>query len=115
MSNDTNIVDALVNTTLLTLTPNVERLRFTGEADTYITYQILNSEDADFAGDEGTTHDHSYRVDIFSRYDYIALLQQTKAAFKAAGFFGITVNAEMYEKDTEYYHASLDINFKEDL
>ena len=32
---------------------------------------------------------------------------------KAAGFYGITINAEVYEQDTGYYHVPVEIKYME--
>ena len=45
--------------------------------------------------------------------DYFALLQRLKTALKAAGFYGITINAEVYEQDTGYYHVPVEIKYME--
>ena len=43
-------VDSLLKSTLDTLCPNVARLFFRGKAGTYITYQLVSSEDMAAAG-----------------------------------------------------------------
>ena len=113
MDNKPRTVDNLINSTLASLGVPVERLRFTGEADTYITFQLLNGQEAEHADDEEIAYEHYYRGDIFSKGNYLTLLQQMKKALKAAGFYGITVNAEMYENDTALYHVSLDFYYME--
>ena len=50
---------------------------------------------------------------IYSKTDYFALLQRLKTALKAAGFYGITINAEVYEQDTGYYHVPVEIKYME--
>ena len=106
--------DGLLKSTLDALGVPVERLRYTGEAAAeYITFQTLHGGETAHADDDGNAYEHNYRVDIFSRGDYTALLRQVKRALKTAGFYGITVNAEMFEADTNYYHASLDFYFME--
>lgn len=112
-SNEERRVDGLLKSTLSSLGVPVERLRFTGEADTYITFQLLSGREDAYADDDGNAYEHYYGADIFTKGNYLALLQQMKRALKAAGFYGITVNAEMYEKDTELYHVSLDFYFME--
>ena len=54
-------VDGLLKTTLDALCPNVARLFFRGKAGTYITYQLVSSEDMAAADDEmhGTEYTYS--------------------------------------------------------
>jgi len=107
-------VDNLLKSTLLKLGVPVERLRFAGKVDTYITFQIINGNETAYADDDGEAYEHFYRADIYSKKNYLALLKQTKQILKAAGFYNISVNAEVYENDTGLYHVSLDFNYMEE-
>ena len=95
-------VDCLLKSTLDALCPNVARLFFCGKAGTYITYQLVSSEDMAAADDETHGTEYTYRVDIYSKRDYIALLRRVKQALKAAGFYGLVIDPEVYEQDTGY-------------
>lgn len=106
-------VDALLKTTLATLCPNVARLVFRGKAGTYITYQLVLSQDKDAADDDMQGTEYTYRVDIYSKTDYMALLRRTKRALLAAGFFGIVIDPEVYEQDTGFYHVPIEAKFYE--
>ena len=50
-----------------------------------------------------------------SKNPMVALQKNThlKTALKAAGFYGITINAEVYEQDTGYYHVPVEIKYME--
>ena len=96
-------VDRLLKSTLDALCPNVARLFFRGKAGTYITYQLVSSEDMAAADDETHGTEYTYRVDIYSKRDYIALLRRVKQALKAAGFYGLVIDPEVYERDTGFY------------
>ena len=85
-------VDALVKSTLAALCPNVARLLYRGKAGTFFTYQLIMSQDRDAAEDETQGTEYIYRVDIYSKRDYIALLRRTKQALKAAGFYGVVID-----------------------
>jgi hypothetical protein len=113
MSSNKKRVDNLLLSTLLTLGLPVERLRFAGEAEAFITFQIISGSETEFADDDGQAYEYLYRVDIFSKTDYITLMRRAEKALKAAGFYGITVNAEIYEHDTGFYHIPLDIYYME--
>lgn len=79
-------VDRLLKSTLDALCPNVARLFFRGKAGTYITYQLVSSEDMAAADDETHGTEYTYRVDIYSKRDYIAHFAAVpKQALKARG------------------------------
>ena len=68
-------VDTLVKTTLEKLGCPVERLKYDGKAKTFITYQIVVGQDTHFSDDESGAEEFTYRADIYSRVDYIALMR----------------------------------------
>lgn len=106
-------VDALLKTTLAAQCPWVARLIFRGKAGTYITYQLVLLQDRDAADDDMQGTEYTYRVDIYSKRDYIALLRRTKQALQAAGFYGIVVDPEVYESDTGFYHVPIEAKYYE--
>ena len=79
------------------------RLTYCGRANTFITYQLVISAERDFYDDENNAEEYTFRIDLFSRGNYIALLRRLKRALKAEEFYNITAEAEVYEKDTKYY------------
>lgn len=106
-------VDALLKTTLAAQCPKVARLVFSGKAGTYITYQLVLSQDRDAADDDMQGTEYTYRVDIYSKRDYMALLRRTKRALLAAGFYGIVIDPEVYESDTGFYHVPIETKYYE--
>jgi hypothetical protein len=109
----TNTSDSHLQTTLAALGDPVERLRFTGTADTYFTWQTIAGSEEAFADDDNEEYEHLYRVDLFSRHNYVEKLVAVRKALKAAGFYGTVVLAEQYEKDTKLFHASLNTKYLE--
>jgi len=109
-----NTSDSHLQTTLATLGDPVERLRFTGTADTYLTWQTIAGSEATFADDDNEEYEHYYRVDLFSKVNYVEKLVELRKALKAAGFYGTQVTAEQYEQDTGLFHASLNTKFIEE-
>jgi hypothetical protein len=105
------MVDTLLNTTLEGLGHPVARLFYGGEADTYITFQIVSCRGVDAADDVNTREETIYQVNIYSKVDYTSLLENAMVALRAAGFRGITVGSETYEQDTEYYHVPIQIKY----
>ena len=84
-------VDSLLKAELEKLGVPVERLKYGGKAACFIVYQ----------------------VHVYSKTDYIDILQRLKTALKAAGFYAITIDAETYEQDTGYYHVPVEIKYME--
>jgi hypothetical protein len=78
-------VDALLKTTLAAQCPRVARLIFRGKAGTYITYQLVLLQDRDAADDDMQGTEYTYRVDIYSKRDYIALATPDKAGVTGRG------------------------------
>lgn len=108
-------VDALLKSTLDGFCRNVSRLVYHGKAETFITYQLVLSNDTAAADDEMQATEYTYRVDLYSKRDYIALLRRIKRALLAAGFYGITIDPEVYESDTRYYHVPITVKFMEKM
>ena len=106
-------VDSLLKTTLKGLGVPVKRLKYDGRAKTFITYQLVVGRDAHFADDESEAEEFTYRVDIYSKSDYIPLLRRLKMALKNAGFFGIVFDPEVFESNTGYYHIPVEIKYME--
>lgn len=106
-------IDSLLKMTLEGLGVPVERMVFTGNAPIFFTYQFVLGADTSFADDDSEAEEFSYRVDLYTKGDFFALLRRTKQALKAAGFYGITVDPEIYERDTGYYHVPIEMKYME--
>lgn len=106
-------VDSLLKTALLTVGVPVERIFYDGEAETFITFQIIVGTETGHADDESGATEFVYRVDIYSKTNFITIMRRTIRAVKAAGFYGVSVESETYESDTGYYHVPLEIKYME--
>ena len=73
----------------------------------------VGQEDMAAADDETHGTEYTYRVDIYSKRDYIALLRRVKQALKAAGFYGLVIDPEVYEQDTGFYHVPIEAKYYE--
>lgn len=91
----------------------VERLTYRGNADTFITYQLVVSTARDFSDDENAAEEFTFRIDLFSRKNHIATLRALKQALKAHEFYEISTEAETYENDTKYYHIPIGAKYLE--
>ena len=83
--------------------------------ETYIVFQYLNTAPTAHADDDYDKQEHTLRVHIFSKADYAQLLNETVTALKAAGFLISSIDNEMYEDDTAYYHRPITIYYLEEL
>lgn len=95
-------VDSLLKAELEKLGVPVERLKYGGKAACFIVYQLVVGRDTFFSDDEEGAQEFTYQVHVYSKTDYIDILQRLKTALKAAGFYAITIDAETYEQDTGY-------------
>lgn len=94
----------------------VARLKYTGRADTFITFRLLDGGEENHSDDDSHAEALTYRMDVFSKSDYTELVKTVKQAIKAAGFYGIVTGPEMYESDTEFYHMPIEANYmREDV
>ena len=107
--------EAAIKTALESLGVPVGRLTFRGNANTFITYQLIISADRDFSDDESAAMEYTYRINLFSRADYVALFLSMKRVLKAAGFYGIETEAEVYERDTKYFHMPITAKYLEEV
>ena len=110
----TETVDSLLKNTLDSLGVPCERLFYSRQADTFLTFQLVTGQETGFADDDTQSTLYTYMIHLFSRHDYISLIRQLKQSLKAAGFFNVLIGAEMYEKDTGYYHIPITVNYLEE-
>lgn len=108
-------VDENLKTLLLTCCSNVARLKYNGKASTYITYQIVTISDKQFADDDNECVEHFYRIDLYSKGNYMTTLDNLKNALKGAGWNEVVINNEIYEQDTGYHHVPVDAKYMEVL
>ena len=106
-------VDSVLKATLQTFGYPVSRLMYKGRAETFFTYQLVVGKDSNFTDDESSATEYIYRVDLYSKKDYIDLLKRLKTELKAAGFYGVTFDPEVYEQDTGYFHIPVEIKYME--
>jgi len=78
---------------------------------TYFTYQLILAAGTLHADDDNEATESTWAIDLYSKDDYTALVKAAVQALKAADFYGVTVEAEQYERDTEYYHISFEAKY----
>ena len=93
-----------INSALAALKLPITHPPYKGEADEYVTYQLIIQSTTLYA--EGTEAETSvlYAVDYYTKtVPFEAKLLEIKRLLQAAGWT-CTVNAEDYEPDTGLYH-----------
>ena len=91
----------------------VSFLHFNGEPksvpETYITYQQTSSNEPLLGDDKLLNYVDFYDFDIFSKGNYIPIIEAIKDKLIANGFMWIPCRSsgDMYEYDTRYYHKTL--------
>ena len=84
-------------------------LRYNGKSTTYVTYQQVFSNDPFSGDDELLDYMDFYDFDIYSKGNYIPIVEAIKTTLKGNGFRWQPTNSsgDMYEDDTGYYHKTL--------
>jgi hypothetical protein len=115
------MVTDTLTTALKTLKKPVYRLAYNPKTDSakrppsaFFTFQTVLAQPSGYADDDSTITLHTFRVDLYTKSDFTQLLADTQTALKQAGFIISTVDAEIYENDTGYYHVPLTIKILEE-
>ena len=108
-------VDALAHNALLKTGAQVGFMIYGGGQVPYIAYQRILEQDQAFADDDGQAVEHHYRASLFAKGSYRHILATAKTELKRAGFYGISINADSYEKDTALFHVSFDFSYMTDV
>lgn len=82
---------------------------YEGNKDTYITYCQAFNDNCLAADDEVIAYVTHYDIDVYSKGNYLALLNNIKNAMIAAGFTFQPSNCspDQYERDTKLFHKTL--------
>jgi hypothetical protein len=108
------MIDKLIISTLKTLGVPVSRVFASGKKETFIFWQYITSLPGGHSDDGYELLEHTVRVHIFSKSDYTRLLEELITVVKAAGFTVFSIDSEIYEEETAYYHRPITINFLEE-
>ena len=91
------------------VTVPVSFLRYNGKSTTYVTYMETDN-DTSFSGDDELLNYVSYYdFDIYSKGNYLKVVEGIKQKLKENGFVWqpSRTSEDMYEDDTGYYHKTL--------
>lgn len=87
----------------------VSFMRYTGKATTYITYQEIQDDTSFSADDELQAYVTYYDFDIYSKGNYLTIVESVKEILEANGWRWqpSMTSQDLYEDDTGYYHKTL--------
>jgi len=87
----------------------VSFLYYDGNAPAYVTYQHTDSDSVLAADDRIINYVDYYDFDIFSKGNFFPIKEALKERLTAAGFIWqpSRSSADIYEKETKYYHKTL--------
>lgn len=88
--------------------------KYSGSESTYITFFIYNEQGQFWADDTEIQTGYYIQVDVWSKSNYSALVNDVISLMKNAGFKR-NFAADLYEEETNTYHKSIRFNYvKED-
>lgn len=89
-------------------------LRYTGKSTTYVTYQQTDAQNPLNGDDELENYIDFYDFDIYSKSNYIPIVEALKTILKANGFVWQPTRSsgDMFEDDTGYYHKTLSFSIE---
>ena len=92
----------------------VKFLRYEGNADAYVTYQQTDSNEPLLGDDELLNYVDFYDFDIFSKGNYIPIIEAIKTILTANGFMWQPTRSsgDQFEVDTGYYHKTLSFSIE---
>lgn len=87
----------------------VSFLDYKGDKTTYITYQNIDIDNSFSGDDEILGYVDYYDIDIFSKGNYLKIVNEVKKIMKTGGFMWqpSRTSQDMKEEDTGMYHKTL--------
>ena len=87
--------------------------RYSGKAETYITFHEYLETGEEYEEDEESLTAHYVQVDVWSKNDYTDLVKEVKDPLIALGFKRLN-EMDLYEEDTKIYHKGLKFYYLEE-
>ncbi|GIW49016.1 MAG: hypothetical protein KatS3mg079_492 [Caloramator sp.] len=87
--------------------------KYSGKAETYITFHEYFETGEEYEDDEETLTAHYVQIDIWSKNDYEELVKKVKEKLTKIGFKRIN-EVDLYEEDTKIYHKGLKFYYLEE-
>jgi uncharacterized protein (DUF302 family) len=87
--------------------------KYSGKAETYITFHEYMTLGEGYEEDEETLTGHYVQIDLWSKSDYIELVEKIRSAVLSAGFKRLN-EIDLYEEDTKIYHKAIRFYYLEE-
>lgn len=108
------MINKLIIDALKPLNIPVSFQRYTGKADTYITFHEYFTNGEEYEDDEEALTAHYIQVDVWSKVDYTGIVKSIKELLLKAGFKRLN-EVDLYEEDTKIYHKGLKFYYLEEM
>lgn len=105
-------INKLIIETLKPLDIPVKKLKYIGDAETYIVFQEYLQQGEGFSEDNEEITGHYIQVNIFSKTDYTSLVKDVKARLINVGFKRQN-EYEIYENNTGFYNKIIRFKYNE--
>ncbi len=102
-------INPVVEKAFKNYTVPIEYMKYTGQADSYLTYYTWKELPESFSDNETDIEVAYGTIDIFSKNNFKTILKEVKKILKDNGFTVTDVDNESYEEDTKFYHVP--VNF----
>ena len=106
-------MNTLIINTLKPIGVPVVFQNYAGKETTYITFFTYLEQGEEFADDEEIVTGHYIQVDVWSKGNYLEVVNEVKERMKQAGFRRRS-EYELYEKDTKIFHKVLRFVYEEE-
>lgn len=107
------MINKLIMDTLKPLNIPVVFQKYSGKAETYITFHEYLASGENYEDDEETLTAHYVQVDVWSKVDYIDIVEKIKELLFKAEFKRLN-EIDLYEEDTKIYHKGLKFYYLEE-
>ena len=87
--------------------------KYSGKAETYITFHEYLATGEEYEDDEESLTAHYIQVDVWSKADYTDIVKTIKELLFKAGLKRLN-EMDLYEEDTEIYHKGLKFYYLEE-
>lgn len=102
-------MNSLIEQILSTLNIPFAFMYYRENAETYITYQQIQIDTTLSADDELEYYVDYYDVDVYSKTNYLQIVEDLKSLMKQNGFRWQPEmsSGDLYEEDTRYFHKTV--------
>jgi len=107
------LINKLIIDALAPLNIPVTFQKYTGKAETYITFHEYLAAGDGFEDDEESLTGHYIQVDVWAKGDYTNLVNQVRRILTHAGFKRLN-EIDLYEEDTKIYHKGMKFYYLEE-